>query len=41
MYEFWQQDVAMQRLYIGFEITPNHFRALNWATPLLKKKVEH
>ncbi len=23
----------MQRLYIGFEITQNHFRALNLATP--------
>ena len=33
MYEFWQRDVAMQRLYIGFEIARNHFRALNSATP--------
>ena len=33
MYEFWQRDVAVQRLYIGFEITQNHFRALNSATP--------
>ncbi len=32
-YEFWQRDVALQRLYIGFEITQNYFRALNWATP--------
>ena len=21
MYKFWQRDVALQRLYIGFEIT--------------------
>jgi hypothetical protein len=32
-YKFWCRDVAMQRLYIGFEITRNHFRALNSATP--------
>ncbi len=25
MYEFWQRDVALQRLYIGFEITHSSF----------------
>ncbi len=25
MYEFWEQDVALQRLYIGFEITHSSF----------------
>ncbi len=33
MYEFWQRDVALQRLYIGFEITHSSFSYLISATP--------
>ena len=38
MYEFWQQHAAMQRLYIGFEITHSSFSRSKLGNAFSQKK---